>query len=98
MCAGSTGRWVNGVSWNGIKAVLVGRPKAWEFGKQNPPDWKQEYRMKQRETTLKTVRQYNSGIPIVQNLDFGHTNPQICLPYGAPIKVLTTDKRIIATF
>lgn len=65
-----------------IQALLVGRPKAWEFNKQNSDQEKEVYKQTQRETILKTVRQYNPHIPIIQNLDFGHTAPQICLPVG----------------
>lgn len=59
-----------------FQAVLVGRPKAWEFDKQKTPLEKTGYRKAQREVALKTIRQYNKDIPIIQNLDFGHTDPQ----------------------
>jgi hypothetical protein len=52
------------------------------------------YRQQQRETIVHTVRRYNAHIPIVQNLDFGHTDPQIVLPSGQQARVLTAEKRI----
>ncbi|MEK7478112.1 MAG: S66 peptidase family protein [Patescibacteria group bacterium] len=81
-----------------IKGVLVGRPKAWEFDKQNNAEEKDKYREKQRETILNIVRTYNKDIPIVQNLDFGHTNPQICLPHGKTIKINASKNKIFADF
>jgi len=81
-----------------IRAVLVGRPKAWEFDKPQTLEEKQEYRKRQRDTIVETVRQYNPDIPIVQNVDFGHTNPQICMPYGAQVRIDSGSKTITATF
>ncbi len=81
-----------------VQAVLVGRPKAWEFGNERSLTEKQEYRIRQAETTLTTVRQYNAIIPVVQNLDFGHTHPQICLPYGAAVKINSDSQSISLNF
>lgn len=75
-------------------AVLVGRPKAWEFDKQKSAKEKAEYRRNQRETVINTVREYNKFIPIVQNLDFGHTDPQVVLPNGGKVKINTANKLI----
>lgn len=79
---------------NRIKAVLVGRPKAWEFDKPNNAAEKQAYRNEQREEVIRSVRQYNKDIPIVQNLDFGHTDPQVILPNGSIARVNASEKTI----
>lgn len=81
-----------------VKGVLVGRPKAWEFNQQNFPEEKAKYKKEQREKILKIVRQYNSSVPVIQNMDFGHTDPQICLPYGKKIKIISSEKKIFAEF
>lgn len=62
--------------------VLIGRPKAWDFSKQLSQDQRDQYRRDQRDTVIRTVRSYRKNIPIVQNLDFGHTDPQIIVPSG----------------
>jgi muramoyltetrapeptide carboxypeptidase LdcA involved in peptidoglycan recycling len=80
-----------------FKAVLVGRPKAWEFDKPKSPEEKAAYRQNQRETVTRVIREYNPIIPIVQNLDFGHTDPQIVLPMGN-IARLTGDQRVFLTY
>lgn len=81
-----------------IQGLLVGRPKAWEFEKQNNAKQKEEYRKKQREMILEIVRNYNSTIPIVQNLDFGHSDPQIPMPYGSTVRIDAKDKKIFTKF
>lgn len=81
-----------------IRGLLVGRAKAWDFAKQLSSDEKVTYRAKQYETVIDVVRRYNLCAPIVQNLDFGHTDPQIALPYGLPVYIRPSEKRIAATF
>jgi len=81
-----------------VKAVLVGRPKSWEFDKQKNPDERKEYRKEQRETITQVVRMYNKTAPIVQNMDFGHTEPQIPLPYGGMVRIDSLSKKVFAEF
>ncbi len=65
-----------------LTGVMVGRPKGWDFTQQNNTEQKAKYREDQRQTVISVVREYNKTIPIVQNVDFGHTDPQIILPIG----------------
>lgn len=81
-----------------FQAVVVGRPKAWEFDKQNSEEEKTAYAEEQRKTIIDVVRQYNSAIPIVQNLDFGHTDPQVVLPSGGRVRVLSSEKKIYLSY
>ncbi|HCC06283.1 TPA: LD-carboxypeptidase [Candidatus Nomurabacteria bacterium] len=81
-----------------VKGILVGRPKAWHFNKQNTTEQKAEHRKEQRETILKIVREHNKDIPIIQNMDFGHTDPQICMPYGGKVRIISSEKKIFAEF
>ncbi|MBP8618133.1 MAG: LD-carboxypeptidase, partial [Candidatus Pacebacteria bacterium] len=37
-------------------------------------------------------------VPVIQNMDFGHTDPQICLPYGGEVRIVSSEKRIFAEF
>jgi muramoyltetrapeptide carboxypeptidase LdcA involved in peptidoglycan recycling len=80
-----------------FKAVLVGRPKAWEFDKPMSPEEKAGYSQNQRELVVRVIREYNPNIPIVQNLDFGHTDPQTVLPMGNTARI-TSDRRIFLTY
>ncbi|RYX81177.1 LD-carboxypeptidase [bacterium] len=81
-----------------IQGLLVGRPKAWEFGREHSPDEKTRYREEQRQTILAIVREYNDSIPVVQNMDFGHTNPQICLPHGFRARIDGDKRKVKVVF
>lgn len=81
-----------------VRAVLVGRPKAWEFNLNRNAEEKAEYRKEQRDIVLETIRTYNKDIPVIQNMDFGHTDPQVCLPYGGEVRIDTEKKKIFAKF
>ena len=83
---------------NKFQAVLVGRPKAWEFDKQNSTKQKQSYREQQRQTVLRVVREYNKVIPVIQNLDFGHTDPQIAMPLGSKARIDFNTKKIYLNY
>lgn len=81
-----------------VRAVLNGRPQAWFFDKQLNAEEKREYKDKQRKTILETIRNYNPNCPVVQNMDFGHTNPQIPIPYGKRLKIDSENRKIYAEF
>ena len=81
-----------------VKGVLVGRAKAWEFDKQNSAEEKKAYREEQYKTVTRVVRSYNATAPIIQNLDFGHTDPQVALPYGKKIRIDSEAKKLFADF
>ncbi|MFN3188217.1 MAG: S66 peptidase family protein [Candidatus Paceibacteria bacterium] len=83
---------------NRIQGICVGRAKAHEFDKLRNPEERKAYRKEQQEIIIKTVRAYNKDIPIVQNMDFGHTEPQIPMPYGNNIRIDSVEKRVFATF
>lgn len=81
-----------------VSAVLVGRPKVWEFNKRLKPNERANYRETQRESLIQSVRKYKANIPIVQNLDFGHTDPQIIVPSGNKATVDAINKTIIFSY
>lgn len=81
-----------------FSAVLVGRPKAWEFDNQKTATEKAAYRAEQRETVLRVVREYNPRIPVVQNVDFGHTDPQLILPMGRTARLDSAGQRITLSY
>jgi len=80
-----------------VKAVCVGRPKTWEFDKPQTEEERKKHREDQRKTILETVRTYNKDIPIIQNMNFGHTDPQVPMPYGGKIRI-QEDKKMFASF
>ena len=83
---------------NMAKAVLVGRPKAWQLDKQLDTKQKAQYRKDQRDTVLRTVREYSSSAIIIQNMDFGHTDPQIIVPSRNRARIDSSDHSIFFTY
>ncbi len=81
-----------------VKAILNGRPQAWFFDKQLSSDEKRKFKQEQKEAILNTVRKYNTECPVIQNVDFGHTNPQIAIPYGKRMRIDSSNQKIFASF
>lgn len=84
---------VRGVLDN-VTGILVGRPKAWEFSKRLEPEDRKIYRAAQFAAVLRATRQFKQDIPVVQNLDFGHTDPQVIVPSGSMARIDTENKSI----
>jgi muramoyltetrapeptide carboxypeptidase LdcA involved in peptidoglycan recycling len=79
-------------------AILVGRPQAWDRAKPNPPAVRAAYRQAQRQAIVAAVRAYAPAIPIVMNLDFGHTDPQLIVPSGGQARVLGSTRQVFWTY
>lgn len=84
--------------FDALQAVLIGRPKSWEFDKPLNTEQRSQYKQDQQATVVKTIRQYNQTIPIVQNVDFGHTDPQIIMPLGQQARIMSSTKQIFLTY
>ncbi len=81
-----------------VQGVLMGRPKAWEFNKLHTAEEKEQYCTEQYETVVRAVRAYNTTVPIVQNMNFGHTDPQIPMPYGESVRIEIDTHSMFAQF
>lgn len=79
-------------------ALLWGRPKAWNFDKPLTVQESNEYAENQLASVSKAMEQYAPDTPIVFNVDFGHTDPQVVLPYGGPIQVDGLNKTITVIY
>ncbi len=82
-------------------AVLVGRAKAWSTDARRTIEERDRYADEQRQAILRAVTEYvpgdgdNPGIPLVFNLDIGHTDPQIVVPMGGEVTVDLVEARVI---
>ncbi len=65
-----------------IKGIAIGR-----FEKKSEM-------IKEKVERLFTIRPYLKNIPIVANVDFGHTSPMITFPIGGEVK-LSVEKRSV---
>jgi muramoyltetrapeptide carboxypeptidase LdcA involved in peptidoglycan recycling len=79
-------------------ALLVGRPKTWSFERPYRPEEGARYAAEQREAVLRAMRVYAPDTMIVFDVDYGHTDPQLVLPYGGTIRVDGHARRITVTY
>ena len=68
-------------------AVLVGRAKAWDFARRTTIEERHAYAAQQREAVLRALAQYAPDALVVLNVDIGHTDPQLIVPYGGTIRI-----------
>jgi muramoyltetrapeptide carboxypeptidase LdcA involved in peptidoglycan recycling len=68
-------------------ALLMGRAKAWERDRQTSMDERAVYAREQREAVRAAMTAYNPDATIVFDVDFGHTDPQLIIPYGGLVRI-----------
>ncbi len=68
-------------------ALLMGRAKAWERSRRTTLDERATYAADQREAVLQAMAVYNPDATIVFDVDFGHTDPQLIIPYGGLVRI-----------
>ncbi|MFG1887338.1 S66 peptidase family protein [Micromonospora sp. NPDC049051] len=78
----------------GFPAVLVGRPKAWDFDRPHTPDQRREWAGAQREAVTRALAAYRPDAVVVFDVDLGHTDPQLIVPYGGEVRVDAVERRI----
>jgi len=76
-----------------FSALLVGRPKA-QFLHMLPPEGKEQFIKNQEQGIKKALEDYGSLLPVVFNMDFGHTDPQLILPSGGSITIDSRNRQI----
>jgi muramoyltetrapeptide carboxypeptidase LdcA involved in peptidoglycan recycling len=75
-------------------AVLIGRAKAWALDRRLTPAAAAEYRTAQRFAMERAFAAYNPDALLVFDVEIGHTEPQVVLPYGGRIRVDGPGRRI----
>ncbi|MFJ7343342.1 S66 peptidase family protein [Streptomyces sp. NPDC101110] len=79
-------------------ALLMGRPKTWSLDRPNTPHQAARYAADQREAVLRAMRTYAPDTMIVFDVDFGHTDPQLVIPYGGTVRVDGPARRVTVTY
>lgn len=67
--------------------VLVGRIKARSHLVKRSTSERTSYRQRIRETMASVISEYNPNVPIIFNVDFGHTHPITPIPIGGLAKI-----------
>ncbi|MFI9824717.1 S66 peptidase family protein [Streptomyces sp. NPDC052013] len=81
-----------------FSALLMGRPKTWFFDRPNTPEEGAAYAAEQREAVLRAMRAYAPDTLVVFDVDLGHTDPQLVIPYGGLARVDGPARRITVTY
>ncbi len=76
-----------------FKAILVAYPKAQFCGNQ-PPEGREAFILNQQNAIKNALKDYNSNIPVIFNMNFGHTDPQIIIPSGGIASIDCVKKTI----
>jgi muramoyltetrapeptide carboxypeptidase LdcA involved in peptidoglycan recycling len=85
--------------WLGqFSAILVGRAKCWDRENRLAPDAKRAYADDQRAAVVRAVGEYAPDAVVVLDLDIGHTDPQLVLPYGGEARVDAETRRIAVRY
>ncbi|WP_069164081.1 S66 family peptidase [Nocardia altamirensis] len=79
-------------------AVLVAKPKTWSLDRPTTSLEQSAYRENQRTAILKALAEYAPEATAVFNLDFGHTDPQLVMPYGGRIRIDGIARKIFVTY
>ncbi|HXH78524.1 S66 peptidase family protein [Nocardioides sp.] len=68
-------------------ALLWGRPPVSTREQPRTEEEAAGLRAERREVVLRAVADYNPGLVVVLDVDFGHTSPQLLVPYGGRVTV-----------
>jgi muramoyltetrapeptide carboxypeptidase LdcA involved in peptidoglycan recycling len=82
----------------GAAALLWGRPPVGDRDHTPTRAQASSRRGVYREAVLRAVGDYAPHLVVVLDVDFGHTSPQVVLPYGGEVTVDGEQRRIVADF
>lgn len=69
-----------------FKAILMAYPKA-QFCGQLPPEGRDAFIANQQNAVKSALKDYGMHLPVIFNMNFGHTDPQIIIPNGGVVKI-----------
>jgi len=70
-----------------FSALLMGRAKAWEQNRRTTLAERAVYADDQHAAVLRAMAAYNPEATVVFDLDVGHTDPQLIVPYGGQVRI-----------
>jgi len=79
-------------------ALLWGRPPVSDHEHPTTEEAAARRRAEHREVVLRAVAEYNPELVVVLDVDFGHTIPQLLVPYGGKVTVDGESRTITAHF
>lgn len=79
-------------------ALLWGRPPVSDHEHPVTEAAASRLRSEHRDVVLRAVGEYNPDLVVALDIDFGHTSPQLLLPYGGEVTVDGAARTITANF
>jgi len=76
-----------------LKAILFGRSKA-QFCGKFPTEGREMFIANQQRAVKRALQDYDCHLPVIFNLNFGHTDPQVIIPSGG-IAIIDGVKKTI---
>jgi muramoyltetrapeptide carboxypeptidase LdcA involved in peptidoglycan recycling len=76
----------------------VAAPKAWSFERPLDLAAREAYTRDQEAAVLRALGEYHPGVPTVTGVEFGHTDPQLVLPYGGEITIDPAQRRLTVAY
>ncbi len=70
-----------------FSALLMGRPRGWRLGTPDDEAFRASYVEGQREVVLAAMAEYSPDVPVVLDVDLGHTDPQLVVPHGGGCRI-----------
>lgn len=81
-----------------FSAVVMAKAKAWHTHAPLDEAERARFRAEQEEALLRAMAIYNPDALVLYGPDFGHTDPQIVLPYGGSMTVDGPARRLYAHY
>lgn len=69
-----------------FKAILMAYPKA-QFCDKQPPEGRDAFILNQQKAVKSALQDHDVAIPVIFNMNFGHTDPQLIIPNGGSVKI-----------
>ncbi|MFM9611336.1 LD-carboxypeptidase [Streptomyces sp. V2] len=79
-------------------ALLMGRAKTWSLERPNGPQASAQYAADQRAAVERALKTYAPDTMAVFDVDLGHTNPQVVVPYGGVVRVDGSARRVVVHY
>lgn len=79
-------------------AALIGRAKGWALNRRTTQEERTAYVSRQRKAVLRAFGEYSPKAMLVFDVDFGHTDPQLVIPYGGRVRVDGPAREITVTY
>jgi muramoyltetrapeptide carboxypeptidase LdcA involved in peptidoglycan recycling len=71
---------------NKFQAILMAYPKA-QFCDRQPAEGRETFILNQQKAVIRALQDYDVVMPVIFNLNIGHTDPQMIIPNGGNVRI-----------